>query len=355
MLTIILLIKNKKEQMSIEKQANNLVDKIKETSKNEENNKNKSNLPKNKNEKELLKDKTNNKFGPFLKYPNQNNGYILDLESMDEKELFSKNNIFISFINQRMTKYLQKSLINASKETIDYILDELKGTFREVIKNKNGNYFCSNLIKVSNKINRVKILTELSGFLNEDCTDQFGTYPIQNLIELASGEDEFNLLLISFNDSDKILIPALNANGTFVIQKLIKHIPENLRTQFNNIFVNFVSILARDTYGAYALEKFIQYTKNEQIQKQILNTIMNDFINISTNKNGNYLIQNLLEKWWNNKKGENLKKVINSKFSILSKNVYSYYVCALYIRLSKSDQQKETDKTTINISKKNHK
>ena len=148
---------------------------------------------------------------------------------------------------------------------IYYIINELGGNFRDIIKNKNGNYFCSNLIKICDKENRIKILSELSDTLCDDCIDQYGTYPIQNLIELASGEDEFKLILSSFNGFDKILLVSLNQHGTYVIQKIIRQIPEQQRTQFNMIFAKFVVILSRNTYGAYALEKFICYTKNDQI------------------------------------------------------------------------------------------
>ena len=122
--------------------------------------------------------------------------------------------------------------------------------------------------------------------------------------------------------------------------KLIKHIPESIRKDFNSIFVKFVSLLARDTYGAFALEKFILYTKNEQIQKQIFESIINDFINISTNKYGNYLIQNLMVKWWNNQKGEKLKNIIKYKYSILFNNIYSVHICELYNKLSKNKEER---------------
>ena len=262
------------------------------------------------------------------------------IKILNEKTLFSKNIIFYSFNSQKMTKYLQKCLINASKEIITFIINELKGSFREVIKNKNGNYFCSNLLKICDKNHRIIILEELSNTINEDCIDEFGTYPIQNLIQYASSEYEFQLLLSSFKEYEAILIPAINPHGTFVIQKLIKHIPENLRLEFNSIFVKFVSLLARDTYGAFALEKFILYTKNEQIQKQIFESIINDFINISTNKYGNYLIQNLMVKWWNNQKGEKLKNIIKYKYSILFNNIYSVHICELYNKLSKNKEER---------------
>ena len=151
-----------------------------------------------------------NIYNPFLIPP-------VNIEKLDQKILFSKNFIFYSFNNQNMTKSLQKCLINASKEIITFIIDELKGNYREVIKNKNGNYFCTNLIKICDQINRIKILKELSNTLSEDSIDEFGTYPIQNLIEYASTEYEFKLILCSFNEYEKILMPSLNSHGTFVI------------------------------------------------------------------------------------------------------------------------------------------
>ena len=294
--------------------------------------------------KKIITFENNFYFNPVFFVNNYNPLFFppINMENSEQKKLFSKDFIFYSFNYQNMTKYLQKCLINASKEIINYIIDELKGNFREVIKNKNGNYFCSNLIKVCGKNNRIKILKELSNILSEDSTDEFGTYPIQNLIEYASCEYEFKLLLSSFNDCEKILMPALHPHGTFVIQKLIKHIPENIRKEFNFIFVKFISLLARDTYGAFSLEKFILYTKNEQIQNQIFDSIINDFINISTNKIGNYLIQKLIEKWWNNKKGESLKKIIKSKYCILSNNIYSVHICQLYDKLNNSSFNKNS-------------
>ena len=113
-------------------------------------------------------------------------------------------------------------------------------------------------------------------------------------------------------------MPAINAHGTFVIQKLIANIPEKSRIKFNSIFVKFISLLSRDSYGAFALEKFISHTSDEKIQMEILNSILNDFIKISTHKSGNYIIQSILTKWWDNEKGRNIKQMIKSKYSILS-------------------------------------
>jgi len=259
---------------------------------------------------------------------------------IDKSVLFSKNNIFNSFNSQKSTKILQKTLVDSPKEMIDNILEELSGNFRTIIKNKNGNYFCSDLLKVCNKDQKIKILKELSENISKDCTDEFATHPIQNLIELASDEEDYKLLLSSFNNMDAVLMASLNQNGSYVIQKLIVHIPETFRMEFNLIFVKFVSILSRDMYGVCTVKKFIGYTKNELIVKQILNSILTNFVNISANQYGNYLIQYLLEKWWKTGEGVYLKKIITSKFQILATNHFSSYICDLFLKLCSSEEKR---------------
>jgi hypothetical protein len=257
----------------------------------------------------------------------------------------------IIFKNQRMTKEYQKKLEGASMETIDNIVNELSGSYRLAIKNKNGNYFCSDLIKRCNKEQRLLILKELSNTISEDSIDEFGSHVIQKLIEFASGEEEYNLLLFSFNDSNSILTTSMNPNGTYVIQKIIVHIPEKFRMKFNIIFVNFVLTLSKDVYGVFTVKKFIGYTQNELIRKQLLNSIFNNILNISSNQYGNYLIQYLLEKWWKSTEGVYLKKLIFSKFLVLASNYYSSFICDLFYKLC-NDEEKKSLATFIKTNNK---
>ena len=261
-------------------------------------------------------------------------------ENNEDSLIFNKNNILSAFTSQKNTKQLQKDLVNKPKEIFDKILYELKDNFRNIIKDKNGNYFCSDLIKACNQEQRIKILTELSPYLSEDCCDEFGTYPIQNLFEISSSEEEYKLLISSFNDMNKLLLACINSNGTFVIQKLIVFIPEKSRIEFNSNFIKFISVLSRDMYGLCAVKKFINYTKNELYTKYIFNTIISDFMSISNNQYGNYLIQYLLEKWWKTSEGIILKKLIVSKFKILSGNHYSAYICRLFFKLCDDSEKK---------------
>ena len=284
-------------------------------------------------------------FSPSLKKPSfQNPKKSININQIN---FISKSNLMIIFNNQKLTKEFQKKLSGASEEFIDNIVKELIGSYRQVIKDKNGNYFCSDLIKKCNKKQRIQILKELSMTISQDCIDECGTHVIQKLIEYASGVEEYDLILCSFNDYNSIILSSMNKNGSYVIQKIIVQIPEKFRMKFNLIFVNFVLPLSKDIYGVGTVKKFIAYTQNESIRKQFLNSIFYNIVNISNNEYGNYLIQYLLEKWWKTAEGVYLKKLIISKFLILASNYYSSFICDLFYKLCNEDEKK-TLSTYIN-------
>ena len=73
----------------------------------------------------------------------------------------TKKSILNAFNNQHDTILLQKMLMEASKDTLDLIIKEMLGTFSLIIKNKNGNYFCSDLFKSCDEKQRIIILKEI--------------------------------------------------------------------------------------------------------------------------------------------------------------------------------------------------
>ena len=269
-------------------------------------------------------------------------------EESDNQPIYNLTTILSAFGSQKTTIILQKSLPDMTKEDLDGIIKEMKGYYSSIIRNKNGNYFISDLLKVCTKEQRIEILKEIGKNISDDCIDEYGTHPIQTLIELANSEEEYKLLLHYFSDFNKILKATLDQNGTYVIQKLIVHIPEKNRMDFNLIFVKFICILAMDMYGVCTAIKFINYTKNEIIEKQLLNIILTNFVNIAENQYGNYLIQNIMERWWNTNKGLFLKKICMEKFHKLARNHFSSYVCDIFLKLSNLQDKKVLMSMLIN-------
>lgn len=253
----------------------------------------------------------------------------------------NRDNILYCFTNKACTEQLLNFLNNTSKEMVEYIISELNGTFRGIIKDKNGNVFCCELFKICEENQRIKILNELSDTMSEDCCNKYASYPLQVLIEFSSCEKEYKLILNSFNDQNKLLYASLDPIGSYVIKKIIEHIPEKFRIQFNLQFIKFITFISMKKYGLINAKKFITFTKNEENIKRIINLVLNNFINIATNNYGNYLIQYILEKWHNISEINDIKVVITDNFLILVQNRYSAFICDLFIKMANIEEKKQ--------------
>ena len=252
----------------------------------------------------------------------------------------TKKSILNAFNNQHDTILLQKMLMEASKDTLDLIIKEMLGTFSLIIKNKNGNYFCSDLFKSCDEKQRIIILKEIKLTLAEDCLDEYGTHSIQTLIENSNSLEEYKLILSSFSDCSKISKAAKNSNGFFVIQKILNHIPEKDRMEFNYLFLKLFYELSLDVYGISTVKAFTLYTKSEEIMNEIWKITYSNFLTIAQNQYGNYLIQSMLEHWGNSNAGIKLKKMCITYFSTLMENHSSKFICDLFINRSNIEEKK---------------
>ena len=265
----------------------------------------------------------------------------------------TQKTILNKFATKRTTLILQKALFEATKEEIENIVNELSGKYRQIIKDKNGNYFCSDLVKVCNQNQRIKILKELSNTICDDCANNFGAYPIKTLIEFSSSEEEYNLLLNSFNNYNKLLFASIDPNGSKVISEIIEHIPEKFKKNFNLLFVSIFCFICTKKFGVCNAKKFVSCTKNDEIIKKIMDLVKDNFVSISTNEFGNYLIQYMLEKWWNTDEGEEIKEQIRENFRTLATNKYANFIVDLYLKLENNEEKILLIKTLkINLNNK---
>jgi hypothetical protein len=255
--------------------------------------------------------------------------------------MFSKQNILNAFGDQNTTIFLQKQLRTISEKEIDYIIYQLKGYFRDIIKDKNGNYFCNDLFKECNQKQRMEILGDLYETLSEDCLNNYSSHPIQTLIDRASNEDEYKYILYSFNDYNRLLYASLDPNGAYTIQKIIERIPEKYRNEFNFIFSSFIGFTSKKKYGIVTVKKFISGTKSDLVTQQIMAFIGENFMNLAVDQYANYLIQFLFEKWNNTSKGNEIKKLIKDNFDKMCEKKYSSIICESYIKMISSKEREE--------------
>ena len=289
----------------------------------------------------------NNNINKQSENKNKNNSslYAINLNSKYSDIKLNKIVIMNSLNDQKTVFILQKILQESSNADIILIVQELKGEYRNLIYDKYGNFFCKDLFKIIDTNERKMILNELYRTISEDCCHNYATHPLQALVEFSSTEEEYKLILYSFNDYNKLLFATTDPNGSYVIQKIIDRIPERFRTEFNYIFSSFVGFVCKKKYGIVALKKYIECTRSEAIVQQIINLVRNNFMNYAVDKYGNYLIQYLLEKWCNFPEGKEIKNLIFNNFNVMCKSKYSSFICDNYVKMINNEEKMQLIKT----------
>ena len=192
-------------------------------------------------------------------------------------------------------KYLSPSYQFTLNE-IDSILQKLKGHFFQLMTGKNSNYFISNIIINATKKQKLIILSEIYPQIDTLSISEYGSHPLQNLIEKASSKDEIIMIINAITAKNKFIEIAKDVNGTYVIQKIISYFNENFRTKVNQIILNNIVELCNDMFGVCVIKKFINNCQNQECIYFLLVTFINNFVNISENQFGNYAIQIFIDK-----------------------------------------------------------
>ena len=201
----------------------------------------------------------------------------------------------IPFLSKMDIKYLSPSYQFTLNE-IDSILQKLKGHFFQLMTGKNSNYFISNIIINATKKQKLIILSEIYPQIDTLSISEYGSHPLQNLIEKASSKDEIIMIINAITAKNKFIEIAKDVNGTYVIQKIISYFNENFRTKVNQIILNNIVELCNDMFGVCVIKKFINNCQNQECIYFLLVTFINNFVNISENQFGNYAIQIFIDK-----------------------------------------------------------
>lgn len=253
--------------------------------------------------------------------------------------IYTKKDIFSALTNQKSSIFLQGIIREMNSFEISHFIKEITGHFSQVMNDKNGNYLCSDLFKVCTPLQRIGILREIFNEFDEIAIHEFGTHPTQTLIELAKTTEEIMLITSALSEYNTVLKVALNPNGSYVIQKIIMNIPEQNRQNFNMYLLNILPYLSQDMYGVCAAKKFVAFTQSNFLVQSILQVILNNFFLISKNQYGNYLIQYILEIWWNKNELCYLKKVIEHYFYQFASDQFASHIAESYIKMLNENEK----------------
>ena len=235
-----------------------------------------------------------------------------------------------------------------------------------------GNYFIQTIIPKLNDINMISFTNLVNNNLLKLSLNPHGTRVVQVLIENIK-DNKNNLLLIFTNYLSKIMDKLINdLNGSFVLMHYAKEINDNniiynflnnniieistkpyscsalqkfidlgtnnQKSRLINNIINITNCLMGSQCGLYVLQ-FIMDKRNYQFNDSILNTFINNLINLAKQKYSSNVIEKCLETC-SPKMVNKLITILNKEMVIreLIKNMFGNYVIQKLLIVCKDDK-----------------
>ena len=269
----------------------------------------------------------------LLNVSNSNNEILNQYFQIDNKNINNPINQIkkdLNFEEKFLKNLFLKGQLIVSK--IEVIIPKLKGRFLNLMNGKKSNYLMSELIKNASKKQKLIILREIYNQIDNLAINEYGSHPLQTLIEKASSKDEITMIVNAISSKNKLIKIAKNNIGTYVIQKIISYFNENYRTKINKIIFKHFVDLCYNMNGVFVIKKFINNCENEQILLSLLSLFIKNFLNISENQFGNFAIQLFIDKISKKEKYFSiLQQTITFNFIRLSINKFGSRVIECFI------------------------
>lgn len=137
-----------------------------------------------------------------------------------------------------------------------------------------GNYFCSVLISYLQSHQRYSFLQQIKGqeFVDISCNNR-GTYVLQTIIEAVTQDEEYEIIKENLLESNNICKLAMDKEGEHLILKIITTFPEERRDYLFKVICDNFQLLATDKQGLCVMKKLIEFTKDPESQKIIVQKI----------------------------------------------------------------------------------
>ena len=221
-----------------------------------------------------------------------NNKIITSLNSLENSLtniLCNKNGI-----NQIKNLLKNKKYNTDLIRKIILILSKENG-LQVVFKNIYGNYFIQHLFpKMNSDLIQLTIDLISSDFANIAKTPS-GTHCLQELLNYINDSEKEISIIKAIKYKEKEM--AFDNYAIYVLKKIISIIPDIKRLRLNNLIIVNAKELSLNANSVFILKTFISTCTIEENKKKILNALKKNFMIISQNPFGNYVIQYILEVW----------------------------------------------------------
>ena len=260
--------------------------------------------------------KNNVIFNNQNKQGNSNKQRRQNLNLLSNEELAKQ--AYILAKNQNGCRYLQKRVDNNKELVPTLFFPNILGHFQELSNDQFGNYYIKIIIKYlpDDMIN--KLISLMNPYFGNIGTNQFGTKVIQYLIELLNDK---NLIFFIEKIVPHIVTLINDLNGIHIVQKLICIKSEYIQSIYNTIFKNIELISITRDGSNFIIKKLFDLLDEKNII-MLLNSINQKLNGIITDQYGNYIVQNIIERYNLSLKYQIIENIIknlvnlsNQKFS----------------------------------------
>ena len=248
-------------------------------------------------------------------YINTNNNMNINNSSITDNLIFELRNLLehsgkidfyiyniikgkiVSIIkNHKGSKIFQKYLkSNHSDEILHLIFVELYSNLEELIIDPYANYFCKKFFTYLNQKDRIDFLKSIEKSLIELSSDSIGTYPIQSIIEHLNTKNEKNIIISGIKEGFTKLI--YDTFGCHVLEKLLTCFEdEYVNFIYTYIFENFLN-LTNNSNGIYIIKKILTFTQKNNFHEKLKLIVKKNALFLIKQSYGNFVIQVIIESW----------------------------------------------------------
>ena len=208
---------------------------------------------------------------------------------------------FLSIIkNHKGSKIFQKYLKSThSDEILHLIFTELSQNLEEIIIDPYANYFCKKFFAYLNQKDRIDFLKGIEKSFIKLSSDNIGTYPIQTIIEYLNSKIEKNIIISAIKDRFEELI--YDPSGCHVLEKILICFEDEYTTFiYSYIFDNFL-YLANNNNGICIIKKILTFINKKNLHEKLKKIVKENALYLIQQSYGNFVIQVIIESWFDYK------------------------------------------------------
>lgn len=201
------------------------------------------------------------------------------------------------------SRVIQKLIDSIDAKKVKEILEKIKNNLNELFLNQNGNHVIQKIIEKINEEDLEDIYNAILNKIDELIKDIYGSRVIQKLFNKLSN-DEKKIKMVEKIYEMNLIELCKGQYSNYILQLILENYNEKfIDKTLEKIKGNIKEFLSKEhaPHASYIIEKIIIYG-NENQKKEIFDEIIeNDdksknFINnLINDKNGNYLIQKIID------------------------------------------------------------